>query len=179
MTVIELKELCIEYLREFCSKKCWREGGDRSVDWYNSIIREVFNPMDDDFWKWLGEDIHLLSMAETSFVLSYIRDYHESIGLSVSSRVYGTSTNAHIVSMYGNAIVHSEMSIAWDCITETYIKLDRTADINAFNDVLIHSMSVDPEFNQWVGVSASLGLAETCIDEGITFEKVKYDFDKR
>jgi hypothetical protein len=182
--------MCLEYLREVCGHKCWREHTTRydgSGDWYNTVIKGMFNPFEDLFWKWLGEDEHLLSMSETCQVMEYTREYHESIGLDMlSSKFYSKSTNSHIVTMYVNAYVNVNFNASLKCITEVYEKLDRTDDINTFNDALIESMAVDPEFNRWVedeqfmvGISTSLELAEACVEDGITVGNVKYDFDNR
>jgi hypothetical protein len=180
---------CLEYMREVCCHKCWREHKtryDESGEWCKSVIRGIFNPTEYLFWKWLGEEEYLLSMRDTCIVMGYIREYHESIGLFASPKVYETSTNAQIVTMYANAYVNLNFKICLDCITDIYRELDRTANINTFNDELIESMLVDPEFKRWVeegkfmiGVTSSLGIAEECVDECITLRNVKYVFDNR
>jgi hypothetical protein len=184
-----LNIICLEYMKEVCGHKCWREHKTRydgSGDWHNTVIRGMFNPMEDLFWKWLGEEKHLLSMSETCQAMEYSRKYHESIGLDVSSKIYATSTNAQIVTMYANAYVHVNFKTSLKCITDVYDKLDRTDNINTFNDALIELMAVDQEFNRWIyggkfmfGISTSLELAEACVDDDITVGNVKYDFDNR
>jgi hypothetical protein len=189
-TIEELNTKCFEYLSDVCVHKRWQDhrdingGGD---EWYNSIIIEVFKPEGPDFWKWLGEDEHFLSMQGTAKALVVIRLHHEQlVGDAVTTQMYENITSEMIISLYANLYVCNARSLAVKCITDAYDKLDRSSDINTFNESLIESMSADPEFSKWVedekfmvGVGTSLGLAEACVEDGITVGNIRYDFDNR